>query len=112
MPPHAARAIAHYQLFLNEGDEGGAAVPDAAEAYGTALDYLLASLRRAFTPGERAILQAVHGVREDIAKLRPGDTTDIIDAHVDTGDYAPARAALLPLRRQQRGRRRADLSVN
>ncbi|AQR72909.1 hypothetical protein [Sphingomonas sp. LM7] len=78
--PHAARAVAHYQLFLDEDDETAA---DAATAYAAALEFLLASLRRALTPGDRAILQAVHGLREEIERIRPEDTSDIIDAYVE-----------------------------
>ncbi|HVK81726.1 MAG TPA: hypothetical protein VM915_14055, partial [Verrucomicrobiae bacterium] len=59
--PHAAGAVAHYQFFLNEAAE--TAPPDAGQVYVAALDYLLISLHRAMSLGERVILGAIAGMR-------------------------------------------------
>ncbi|WP_267432959.1 hypothetical protein [Sphingomonas sp. GM_Shp_1] len=74
--PHAERAFKQYMLFARDDP----AAPEVGAVYGESLDFLLLSLRRAFTPGDRAILQAVHGLG---AKLEAWpENTVLIDAHI------------------------------
>lgn len=76
--PHAASAIAHYMLFAEEDESA----PDAGYAYGVALGFMLLSLRRVFTPGERAVLRAVHSLRDSLSR-DAGTAGILLDEHVD-----------------------------
>jgi hypothetical protein len=75
--PWAEAAILHYRSFLG-GDE---AHPDEGLVYAEALDFVLRSLRRDLTLGDRMILGAIEGVREEVVRMRPPDTGAIVDTH-------------------------------
>ena len=79
--PYAVEAATHYQLFLNDAEEPEV-VPDANDVYAAALSYLLATLRRALTSGERMLLDAVHGLREHITQTRSSDGGGIFEAYI------------------------------
>lgn len=72
----AAAAIAHYRLFDQEDGEP----PDADLVYGQAIGFLLVSLERAMTVGERVLFEALDGLAERVSNLVSADAVDIIDA--------------------------------
>ena len=75
----ADRATAHYALFLDEDEDGTA--PTADEVYEEALRFILASLERKLTPGERVVMHAIGGINERLDRLA-FDNSDLVDDQI------------------------------
>jgi hypothetical protein len=76
----AAQAIAHYRAFLD--DEPDTVQPDEEEVYLAALDFLLRSLKRELSSGERLLLSVIEGLSDRIERAPEPDTSDLVDQRV------------------------------
>jgi len=76
--PHAARAKAHYDLFDKRG--GASSAEDVIEE---ALDFILRSLDRDLSLGEKMIVGALANLRSEVERLAPPDTGALVDAEVE-----------------------------
>jgi hypothetical protein len=74
-------AIAHYCAFLDDEEEP-AQQPDAEQVTFTALDFLLRSLQRKLTPGDRLLVTMVSGLSDQIERGQAPDTSDLVDERV------------------------------
>lgn len=79
--PHAAGAFELYHKFDGDFDDA-AASPSAEDAYVTALDYILRSLKRDLSLGDRMVLSTIAGLRDKL-DAQATDTSDIVDKHIE-----------------------------
>lgn len=74
------RAAAHYASFLEDDPDGSRA--DADEVILASLDFLLRSMRLHLTAGERMVLQRLDGLNDQLERIRPPDTSDLVDERI------------------------------
>ena len=84
---HVEVAISHYRSFFDDYPE--AFHPDEVEVFLAALDYLLRSLQREMSPGERVLYQKieslgdrVEGLGDQIARVLPAENSELADEKI------------------------------
>lgn len=78
---YVEQAMAHYHAFL-EDEEEPEREPDAEQVTYAALDFLLRSLQRKLTPGDRLLVTMVAGLADKVERGKAPDTSDLVDERV------------------------------